>query len=259
MINLINSVKKLIMQAGEIALAKKRLGLKIDKKIDQSVVTDADIEISDLIFTTLSKLYPLLPIICEERPLYQLNTDNFWLIDPIDGTRSYSKNKESYTINICLIENGSPKLGFIYQPELAKLYYTDHQGNLAVEQQGSIITSLNPVRSNMIAAVSSKNLNSMTKNFLEVNHIHEITSMASSIKFCLVADGTVDVYPRFDEIMEWDVGAGHALIKAIGGEVVDLDNKPLTYNKPFFKHPKFIAYGKKWLETANKKAANECI
>ncbi len=246
MINLINSVKELAIIAGRIALTKKSEGLEIYKKRDYSIVTNADLEISELIFITLSKLTPLIPIVCEERPLPKLVKDSFWLIDPIDGTRGYTKNKQSYTVNICLIERAIPKLGFIYQPELDTLYYTDADENLIVEQNKIRLNySSYGSKANKIAAISSHDANIMTKNFLQANKLNEVIAIASSIKFCLVAEGKADIYPRFDQIMEWDVGAGHALIKAAGGEVFDIDKKPLIYGKAGFKHPFFIAVNKK--------------
>lgn len=125
--NLINTLKDLIIDTGKIALDIKKSGILIDTKSDGSVVTNADKEISKIIYQNLQDLTPEIDIVCEEQPLPILSNNTFWLIDPIDGTRSYVNGKSTYTINIGLIKNGVPTIGLIYQPETDKLYYTDEK------------------------------------------------------------------------------------------------------------------------------------
>jgi 3'(2'), 5'-bisphosphate nucleotidase len=115
MVNLIRSLKSLITEAGRIALITRDLGLIVSYKEDNSPVTNADKEISDFIYNALKDLTPNIPIICEEREIVTLNEEQFWLIDPIDGTKSYAKGEDTYTVNIALIKNGMPIIGFIYQ------------------------------------------------------------------------------------------------------------------------------------------------
>jgi 3'(2'), 5'-bisphosphate nucleotidase len=248
MYNLIDVLKKLIIKAGDIALIRRNSGLVISYKKDNSPVTNADIEISDFIYKGLKNLTPDIPIICEEREATHIDSEMFWLVDPIDGTRSYIKNEDSYTINIALIQNHLPIIGLIYQPSIAKLYYTDENANLRIEQNSIEEVSESLVKNYYSAVVSSHLANSATKEFLEKYLITEIISIPSSIKLCLVAEGKADIYPRFGTTMEWDIAAGHALIKASGGNIVDLDGNELIYKKKNFQNPYFHAYSSYWLE-----------
>ena len=244
---LIENVKRLIIQAGNIAIARKDIGLKIEIKGDSSPVTNADKEISNLIYKELTLLTPDIPIICEEQPITDIDTSRFWLIDPIDGTRSYIRRETSYTVNIGLIENNTPTYGFIYQPELAKLCYVDDAGNFRVQQQSPMPEVAKQVTNDSyVATVSSHYLNLATRFFLKTHCISDIIRMPSSVKLCLVTEGLADIYPRFGRTMEWDVAAGHALIRAAGGDIVDARGEPLNYGKPNFENSTFFAFSKNW-------------
>ncbi len=257
--NLINSLKNLIIEAGNIAVTRRNTGLIVSYKQDNSPVTNADIEISDFIYHGLKVLSPNIPVICEERDLDNLteniysnspNQDNMlWLVDPIDGTKSYIKGEDSYTVNIALIQNGSPIIGLIYQPSIYKLYYTDQNNNLKIEQKGAKIDFESSSKNYYSAVVSSSSFNSSDiQDFLKKYFITELIRVSSSIKLCLIAEGKADIYPRFGTTMEWDIAAGHALIKANGGNIIDLNGKELIYNKKNFQNPHFYAYSKYWLE-----------
>lgn len=244
---LIEEVKRLIIEAGNIAIAQKNIGLKIELKNDRSPVTNADKEISNLIYKKLKALTPDIPIICEEQPITDIDTSRFWLVDPIDGTRSYIRRENSYTVNIGLIESNFPTYGFIYQPELEKLCYVDEVGTFKIEQQGNIVeASSHMVTDDYVATVSSHYLNLATRYFLKTHSITDIIRMPSSAKLCLVAEGLADIYPRFGRTMEWDVAAGHALIRAAGGDIVDTQGKTLNYGKPNFENPTFFAFSRNW-------------
>lgn len=246
--NLISSLKQLILVAGEIALTVRANGLVIETKIDQSPVSNADKQISQLIYDSLSALTPGVAVICEEQPLVNLTSDTFWLIDPIDGTKSYVQGEDSYTVNIGLIKNGVPIIGLIYQPSCRKLHYTDSDNNLKIEQNSVEVTLIDHGLSNSLRAVVSANHpNIETVAFLDKHSINQVVSMPSSIKLCLIAEGQADIYPKFGQTMEWDIAAGHALIKATGGHVVDFAGKEIIYGKKGFENPNFYAYGKKWL------------
>jgi len=244
MVNLIRSLKSLITDAGRIALMTRDLGLIVCYKDDNSPVTNADKEISDFIYNGLTKLTPNIPVICEEREPVALNKEHFWLIDPIDGTKSYVKSEDTYTVNIALIKNGMPVIGFIYQPSIQKLHYTDVNNILRVEQNDVAVSFDALPRNHYSAVVSSRCSNSEIKKFLEKHLITEIVSIPSSIKLCLIAEGKADIYPKFGTTMEWDIAAGHALIKANGGNVVDLDGNELVYQKKNFQNPHFYAYSR---------------
>lgn len=244
MVNFIRSLKSLITEAGRIALMTRDLGLIVSYKGDNSPVTNADKEISDFIYNGLMALTPTIPIICEEREIVTLNEEQFWLIDPIDGTKSYVKGEDTYTVNIALIKNGMPVIGLIYQPSMHKLYYTDANNVLRVEQNDVEVNFDVLPKNHYSAVVSSRWSNSDTKNFLEKHLITKVVSVPSSIKLCLIAEGKADIYPKFGTTMEWDIAAGHALIKANGGNVVDLDGNELVYQKKNFLNPHFYAYSR---------------
>jgi len=246
--DLIKNLKKLIIKAGEIALTARANGLIIEIKEDESPVSNADKEISRLIYDSLTLLTPHIPVICEEQPLINLTSDTFWLIDPIDGTKSYICGKDSYTVNIGLIKDGVPTIGLIYQPSQKKLYYTDSDNNLKIEKNSIEQVVVDEGADNCLRAVVSANhSNADTKAFLAKHSINQIVSIPSSIKLCLIAEGQADIYPKFGQTMEWDIAAGHALIKATGGHVIDFAGKEISYGKKKFENPNFYAYGPKWL------------
>jgi len=246
--NLITSLKNLIIEAGKIALIRRNLGLIISYKKDHSPVTNADKDISDFIYNGLNSLTPNISVICEERDLGILPQDSFWLVDPIDGTQSYIKGEETYTVNIALIQDCTPTIGFIYQPSKCRLCYTDENNTLKIEQNGIEIKLSTLKQKGYSATISSRALNLETKNFLNKHNITRVVSVPSSIKLCLVAEGVVDIYPKFGTTMEWDIAAGHALIKASGGNVIGLDGNELIYKKKNYQNSNFYACSRCWLE-----------
>jgi len=246
--NLINALKDLIINTGKIALDIKKSGILTDIKSDGSFVTNADKEISKIIYQTLQTLTPQIAIVCEEQPLPILNSDTFWLIDPIDGTRSYVNGKSTYTVNIGLIENGLPTIGLIYQPESDKLYYTNESGQLKIEQYSKEIPLTHKQKEERLnAVIGFYHSNKTTKEFLSKYSFDKIDAIGSSIKLCLIAEGAADIYPKFGQTMEWDIAAGHALIKAGGGNMLDLSGAEITYGKENFLNPNFFACSKYWL------------
>jgi len=246
---LISYLKEVIIRAGDIALQARAKGVAVEYKTDNSPVTGADKEISDYIYSNISSLPSKFPVICEERAIVPIDpSGSFWLIDPIDGTRSFIKNKDSFTVNIALIHNRIPILGLIYQPTLEKLYYTDHEFNYHAENRNGLELPLHEQREGFVAIVSSNHCNHKTAEYIEENDFSEVIAIPSSIKLCMVAEGTGDVYPKFGDTMEWDIAAGHAILSAAGGRVTDLDGKDLLYGKPGFTNPNFLASSKRWLE-----------
>ncbi|KJW05516.1 3'(2'),5'-bisphosphate nucleotidase CysQ [Rickettsia argasii] len=247
--NLINALKDLIINTGKIALDIKKAGILTDIKSDGSVVTNADKEISKIIYQTLQTLTSQIAIVCEEQPLPIFSSDTFWLIDPIDGTWSYVNGKCTYTVNIGLIENGFPTIGLIYHPETAKLYYTDVNGRLRIEQNSKEIFVNHELKHEELnAVIGFYNSNKATKEFLSKYSFGQINAIGSSIKLCLIAEGAADIYPKFGQTMEWDIAAGHALIKAGGGNILDTHGQEITYGKESFANPNFFACSKYWLE-----------
>lgn len=252
MINMLSAddildLKSLIIEVGQVAHHHQNHDITVEIKADYSPVTNVDKLVSEMIVSGIAKLTPNILIISEEADLPERGADCFWLVDPIDGTKSYIRGDDTYTVNIGLIENGIPVFGLIYRPSTKMLHYTDANGKLKIERDGADITN-EIIRKNkhiLTAAVSSKAINELTKEFITQNNIEEIVHIPSSIKLCLVADGSVDLYPRFGETMEWDIAAGDALIRAAGGKIIDINtNEIMEYNKPGFLNKGFIAYNK---------------
>lgn len=240
------TLKDIIYQAGEIALFHRKNGLQVFKKPDSSPVSNGDIEVSNFIYNNINNLAFGFPIICEEQGYVEIeDSRNFWLIDPIDGTSSYINNKDSFTINIALIIDNAPLLGFILQPTLMKLYYTSFKNELIIEVDG-IKQTINPRHDNKkIAIVSSNHFNNRTERYLKSNNFDEVIALASSIKLCYLAEGIADIYPKFSTTMEWDIAAGHAIVNISGGKIEDIEGKELSYGKPGFINPHFIAFANK--------------
>ncbi|XVN43449.1 MAG: inositol monophosphatase family protein [Candidatus Rickettsia vulgarisii] len=272
MSNLIEDLKGLIVEAGTIAIQRREAGLTVSYKKDESPVTNVDKEISDFIYNNLKLLEPNIPVVCEEREVGVLTDDNFWLVDPIDGTGCYMESYNTYTVNIALIKEGVPIIGLIYHPSLRRLYYTDDNNLLRIEQDGLEVNYDIASESYGGALISSRSLDSITqqvletlpkdyssyevsldsvdlntRNFLEKHSITKATVVPSSIKLCLIAEGKFDIYPRFGETMGWDIAAGHALIKAGGGNVMDFKGNELVYRKNQYQNPDFYAYSRYWL------------
>lgn len=248
--DIIETIKNIIISAGWIAETHQGDNLDIEIKSDDSPVTKVDKMVSLHISKALEDLTPEIPVISEEGVNLEnydsgLDFTRFWLVDPIDGTKSYIRGESTYTVNIGLVENGEPTFGFIYRPSLKLLHYTDSKKRLRIERDGIDITG-EITRNNKdtrVAAVSSHSMSDEVKKFIEDDKISEIIRIPSSIKLCLVADGSVDVYPRFGETMEWDIAAGHAIIKATGGNVFDIEGNVMKYGKPKLLNSGFIARG----------------
>ena len=246
---LIGELKNVIKKAGKIALDYRESGLQVETKADNSPVTNADKAISFFIYNNLLKLTPNIPVICEERESISLDkSKTFWLIDPIDGTRSYISNKDSFTVNMAIVEGGNALYGFVYQPTIDRLYFTDENKKFCVEVNNSLVCGNRHDQEGFVAIVSSRGFNEKTATYLKANDFSKIIAIPSSIKLCMIAEGSGDVYPKFSPTMEWDIAAGHALIRSAGGDITTLDGNVLMYQKEGFKNPQFIAVSKKWKE-----------
>lgn len=245
---LIKKIKNLIVEAGDIALKTKQNNLKIEWKSDNTPVTNADKEISLFIFNALSILTPNTAVICEERELVPIDKNKpFWLIDPIDGTRSFIKGKNNFTVNIALVDKQIASYGFIYQPNTERLYFTDENKNFFIEQKGKTIEPKTHTDDGFIAVVSSSHFNRPTKDYLKNNQFSKVLSIPSSLKLCMIAEGAADVFPKFGTTMEWDIAAGDAMIRASGGMLSFGSGEQMIYGKDNFKNPHFIATSKNYL------------
>ncbi len=242
------------IEAGEKILEVRGNKLGVCYKDDQSPVTIADQAAEEIILRDLKQIAPDIPVIAEEsvsEGKIPKVTARFWLVDPLDGTKEFIAGGSDFTVNIALIEDGKPTFGIIYTPESRKLYTAknpdeatiqnvDKDGNPGPEK---IIHVRRANNDNLTALASKSHLDDETRSYLEKLNITDKTSAGSSLKFCVVAEGNADIYPRFGPTMEWDIAAGHAILSAAGGSVTNPDGTPFHYNKPDFRNGPFIAKG----------------
>ena len=233
-------------KAGEVIQLYAPQNISTEIKADNSPVTQADIAANTLIVQALSTMWPQVPVVAEESPIPSQVGDIFWLVDPLDGTRSFVRGEPEYTVNIALIHDGKPVLGVIYCPADGVLYCGARlHGARRIDHGNEQIISARPKPADGVVVVKSRSHPSKeTETFLKRLHITALLPSSSSRKFCLLAEGAADIYPRFGRTMEWDTAAGQAILEAAGGRVLTTDDSPLTYGKAGFENPHFIAYGK---------------
>jgi 3'(2'), 5'-bisphosphate nucleotidase len=263
----VNRAERTKLLAGMIAAAAEAgtkiremaaTGVVARSKADASPVTDADEAAEAIIEQHLSALLPGVPMIGEEAVAGGANKkpgSTFFLVDPIDGTREYIAKRSEYTVNIGLLIEGTPALGVIYAPALSELYAGGADGayrwplvpGIKFENVPEEKIQVRAAGKNLVAAVSHSHLDSATTAWLKKHSIGETVRAGSSIKFCRVAEGKVDVYPRLAPVSEWDIAAGHAILMAAGGSVRAPDGTPLHYGKKNedYEVTSFIASGVK--------------
>jgi len=234
-----------VLRAGAIELDYFRNGVEVETKDDNSPVTAADREAEAVIDEALARICPDIPIIGEEAAsegrLPQIE-DTFFLVDPLDGTRDFVAGRSDFTVNIALVVAGQPLFGVVYQPQPGRLFISTGRARaieanvnpdagltrldqLAAKQ----IRTRPPDRARLKVAVSRSHRSSQLDDKLRQLGIKDRLEAGSSLKFCLVARGDADLYPRLTSISEWDTAAGHAILQAAGGAVLGLDNDPLQY------------------------------
>lgn len=234
----------------------------VSGKADQSPVTEADRRAERLINTGLSRHFPSIPIVAEEACAVHGLPDRaysaFFLVDPLDGTKEFVARRSDYTVNIALIENGVPVAGVVCAPKLRMIYRGFRPGNgSSLAEKALLDGELKPKMWSPIAlraapqepviVASRSHVTPETQAFLDRHANCERVSVGSSLKFCLVAEGSADIYPRFGPTMEWDTAAGDAVLRAAGGMTRTLDGATLAYGKAGstkFLNPFFIAAGR---------------
>lgn len=219
-----------------------------DFKADGSPVTEADEAAEALILPVLKTLTPDIPIISEENAAsHGLKApETFWLVDPLDGTKEFLKRdgKGSFTVNIALVHQAAPILGIVFAPALDRLFVGHHTTAWTEDANGKRPLTVRPVpASGPVAVASASHRDADTDAWLTARTITQTKSIGSSLKFCLLAAGEADVYPRFGPTMEWDTAAGDAVLRAAGGHVQTIDATPYPYGKPDYRNGPFIARG----------------
>ena len=249
-------VSNLAISAGHIIMNYYQKDLKVIIKEDQSPLTNADLDSNNIICSGLSKIGSTIPIISEESFVdWQTRKEwnKFWLIDPLDGTKEFINKNGEFTVNIALIENNKPVLGVIFVPVLSTLYFASQNYGSFRLHCSSNLSSLNQAnkiqvnvkkKTDHLSVIGSRShsnddFNKWVKENIEN---YELVKKGSSLKFCHIADGNADLYPRFGPTSEWDIAAGHIILTEAGGIINSIDNKELVYNtKENILNPYFIA------------------
>lgn len=242
----IKKINDISRAAGEIHMyyySKNNIG--VNYKSDNSPVTIADTESNKFICKELSNLYPNIPIISEENEISDIKHDIFWLIDPLDGTKSFIKRKGEFTVNIGLVCNKKPIIGVVYASLSNQLYYVGGDKVPYKESLGKIKTREAPTEGLTVLTSAFFNNNKKMNDYLKNKNINKVINESSSLKICLIAEGSADLYPRFGQTMEWDTAAAHAILKAAGGSIKDFEGNDLNYGniEKKYYNPSFIAKG----------------
>lgn len=240
----------LARDAGAAILTIYETDFEAQTKADDSPVTQADLAADRIIVAGLELAFPEIPIVTEERASSHdvaAAGKRFFLVDPLDGTKEFIKRGGDFTVNIALIEDGVPVAGVVFAPALNRLFWTGDAGGAFLQEGDSeprAISVAEPDNGALNVVASKSHRDAATDEYISRYSVADFKSAGSSLKFCLVAVGEADLYPRLGRTMEWDTAAGHAVLRAAGGHVVRAEGGPLTYGKPIFENPHFIAYAK---------------
>ena len=216
-------------------------------KSDRTPVTTADEEANKMILRGLKQQFPKIPAISEESENRVLEKQAFFIIDPLDGTKGFLNKTNNFTVNIAFINNREPELGVIYSPISGELFYTSpyresFKYNYLKKTEKVKISGKIENREKFTLITSENNLVGRESKILKVDCEHDTLKIGSSIKFCRLAEGKADIYPRFGRTMEWDTAAGHAILKYAGGSLIDMNTKKeLVYGKKDYENGSFIA------------------
>ncbi|HEY8435254.1 MAG TPA: 3'(2'),5'-bisphosphate nucleotidase CysQ [Sphingomicrobium sp.] len=243
---LIDQLAAAACEAGEAILQVVRRGFEVESKEDSSPVTEADRAAELIILAALARAAPGVPVIAEEEVAagrIPAHEDTYFLVDPLDGTKEFIRGGDDYTVNIGLIERGTPKLGVVFAPATSRLHGgCVGEGAWLDEGRGRVAIATRERSGATMAVASKSHLNQATIDYLEAAVGKcDYVSIGSSLKFCIVAEGRADIYPRAAPTSEWDTAAGHAVLLAAGGLVHGPDGGPLRYGKKAFLNRAFVA------------------
>jgi len=244
----LQTLVRIVRAAGEVVMRHYEAGCDTRVKADRSPVTDADEEAEKLILAELNAAFPGVPVVAEEAAAaghVSKVGSRFFLVDPVDGTKEFVKRGGEFTVNIGEIVDGKPVSGVVLAPAIGRLF-VGAVGEGAFELAGNAIRDIacrKPDADGLVAVSSRSHPDAKTDELLKSLPIKGHTNAGSSLKFCLVAAGEADIYPRAGTTMEWDTAAGHAVLRAAGGTVTNWDGSPFVYGKPDFRNGPFIAKG----------------
>jgi 3'(2'), 5'-bisphosphate nucleotidase len=236
-------------EAGNVALNLREKGLKKEIKSDNTPVSNGDIEVNKILIKKISELTPNIKIVSEENLDHknEKNLKNFWLIDPIDGTKDYISNKDEFTLNAALILNKKPVIGIITAPAKKRIFYSYGMSN-SYELINNQEIDLTNKKKNYEGIKAVNYSNELKPEILEIHKKYQIAShqkMKSSLKFCVIAASEFDLYVAEPRACEWDIAAGHALVVHSGGEVTDFEGNEIYYGKAEFKNTSIIIKNKR--------------
>ncbi len=241
------------MEAGAAILDARRRGTVARLKPDASPVTDADERAEDIVLRRLACLLPAVPVVAEESVARGSTPEigrEFILVDPLDGTREFIAGRDDFTVNIALVRQGAPVAAAVYAPARDQLWYSGrhaYASNSAARGRGAarVIRSRPAPENGLVALISRVHLDAGAVDILARLPVAERLPMGSSLKFCVIAEGGADIYPRFGPTMEWDTAAGDAILRAAGGVCLGEGGEPLTYGEATsgFRNGGFLAWG----------------
>ena len=238
-----------VQHAGRVIMDFYQTDPSAETKADGSPVTKADQAAEAILLPKIAALAPLIQIISEENAASHkfVASQEFFLVDPLDGTKEFIKARGdgAFTVNIGLIRNGEPVMGIVFAPALDRLFFGS-LGNGAFEISGGICRQIHvrmPPADGLVAVASASHRDAQTNQWLEKRGITNSIAIGSSLKFCLIAAGEADLYPRYGPTMEWDTAAGDAVLRAAGGRVMAEDGKPFPYGKAGYRNEPFFAAG----------------
>lgn len=251
---LVAEMRRLALAAGDRIMAVYDApDFTVCAKGDGSPVTAADEAADAVISAGLRAAFPAVPLITEEQAdSHAQSAATFLIVDPLDGTKEFIQRRGDFTVNIAYVQNGRPTHGVVYAPAQRRLFYTLADGT-AVEETGVFDQDMpgpmralqvsRPDNAALMVVASKSHRDHATDAYIARYAVRDMTSAGSSLKFCLVATGEADLYPRLGRTMEWDTAAGDAVLRGAGGHVVRFDDhQPLTYGKPGWDNPFFIAH-----------------
>jgi 3'(2'), 5'-bisphosphate nucleotidase len=247
--SMLDQLVEISRAAGKAILAVYARAFDVREKNDASPVTEADDRAEAVILEALAALTPSIPVVSEEAAAagaVPTVGDRFWLVDPLDGTREFMGRNGEFTVNIALIEDGVPTQGVVLAPALNRIFGGFVGSGGFVEENGHrrAIKCRRPPSEGLTVVSSRSHGDAEALNaFLAGRPVARSAPAGSSLKFCMVAAGEADLYPRLGRTMEWDTAAGHAVLAAAGGRVRDLSGAELRYGKPLFANPHFVAEG----------------
>ena len=244
----ISALEPIARAAGDAILTIYRQPFAVEYKQDESPLTAADQGAHEVIVQALARLTPDIPVLSEESDAEtmqaRLGWSRYWLVDPLDGTKEFVSRNGEFTVNIALIDHGRPVWGLVYAPVLDKLWYGGKEvgaWRVADGTHKAIQTRPHEAGQAWRVVGSRNHLSQATLDYLAPLGEVELVSMGSSLKFCIIAEGGAELYPRLAPTSEWDTAAAQAVLEGAGGSVTQLDGSSLAYNKPDILNPWFVA------------------